>query len=290
MTARRPQERERQCELRRALRAAARRGRVEDAPATAAEPTAAPAAQDRESGREATRGGAAGAGEAGGEMDAERVRYLLAVQAVQQRGAAPPRGAAAPGRRIAAAAAAEGEDGPQPAQPPRGGVGSGGVMEDEDADALTRPAQQHFGADGLAGDADRAPPLPLTLCKGCGAALQGRPRGTGARMRVRFTCGECGIAFETRPHEPAPDEDEPAFHAPPGAGAGGGLVSSAGEGQTERGPDGCSAGAWAQWGLGVDASDSRGIMVSGRRRIRIVVESVAPGSIAAAAGVQVQRL
>ena len=281
------QERERQRELRRALRVAARKGRIEDANVSAAAAMSGGGGTVNDSGRELgaeLRPGRAyidrgceGCSDGG----VERVRYLLAVQAMRQPGAGAagqtyPKPMTGPERRL-----------PQP-----GRGEDSDEMLDKDEDAPARPVEQHFGA-----DAPDAPLPPLTLCKGCGAALQGRQRGRGAAMRLRFTCNDCGIAFETEPHGSGYEED--AGVPPDGRRAvdhvQGQTASGLAESDTDRAGDGGMDGVgdggcedmWGKWGLAVQRLESRGMAVSRRRRMRVVVEAVAAGSVAAASGVQV---
>ena len=277
------QERQRQRELRLALRAAARAGRVEDVTTAlhvqASSAISSLSAHSELTGDELAGGKLSSSASADGSGEMERVRYLLAVQAVHAHQAG-----LLPGRKVAQSGSIE-----RHASPPSLVVG---VDEsDDDDEAMKRPVQQHFGGGELLGEAGRALPAPLTLCKGCGSSLKGRRHGRGGVVRMRFTCGECGIAFETDLKAPSPDEHASPRELQGDGHTAGTLVSESPRKEQNGGiaprEEEVGAEGWEKWGLWMDLGLSRGMVVSGRRRMRAVVESVAEGSVAAAAGVQV---
>ena len=110
---------------------------------------------------------------------------------------------------------------------------------------------------------------------------------------MRFTCRECGIAFEINPSVPPPCEDsdcEPHEDARTAVASGlAGHVFPEVAGKADIGTrNEAGEEEWTRLGLSLDFAFSRGMMVSGRRRVRAVVQSVTVGSPADSGGVQVR--
>jgi hypothetical protein len=156
----------------------------------------------------------------------------------------------------------------------------------DEGDRKLRPSQQHFGTMKIHGEnEDSDQEVQLTVCRGCGAVLDGQ--WIQSRTSVFYVCRECNISFKVDAKFTERDAGYADFDS---------VVKQTGvpcpvklnSPQTET----CSKvdTDWLieskAWGISLKV-ETRGLVVSGKQRMQIYVESVVPLSITALSGIQV---
>jgi hypothetical protein len=223
------------------------------------------------------------------DQELERVKYLIALQSADRQ--CRPQGSI----QSRPSLPFHGRDpGPNSRFP-----GTSAGPSDGDATAFT-PCQQHFGESDVVCEGRFGLQKTLTVCKGCGAVLDGVRVGKGAELK--YVCAECNILFEAEPL--IVGRDNLGF---PAAKDGAQISSIL---RCER-TDKINASETNQplvnlldrslralrkselfipggdfWGLKIKAC-GHGLVVSGHSRLRLVVDSVSCGSVASSAGLQV---